>query len=406
MITHKTSGVLYSLVVLCLLGVHISHAQSEEPTLAPEVERISFISSNSGEGTLIRVHATQPILDFTPPIRVDNILEMVLHGTTFAQGIRQDPSVPPILQSRLLPRGEDLVLRFQLDERLPVQPEFFRDEYTQDLYIRLVPTAASTYTTPSTPPAPYVRNTDERPTDARAKWVLDTIVIDAGHGGPTDKGAVGVGGVEEKDLTLALALLLGGRLERELGIRVVYTRTSDVAVPLWERGRIANESGGKLFISIHANSVARGIARGTETFILGLHKTDDAREVMERENSVIRLEDDQDRYQGLDRAAVVRYTLAQSAYLRMSEALASHIEDQFANRAKRKSRGVKQAGFQVLYGASMPAVLVELGFINNRREASFLKSHAGQAMMADAIFEAVRTFKLELDKDLHLSQSQ
>lgn len=235
-------------------------------------------------------------------------------------------------------------------------------------------------------------------------WTLDTIVIDAGHGGH-DPGAV-ANGVKEKDVNLAVALQLGSYLERFLKVNVIYTRTSDEFVELQERGHIANQAGAKLFISIHANSAPYSSrVTGTETYILGLHRSEKAREVMERENEVISLETNPDQYDAFYQNSILQ-TLALSANLRMSEKLASEIENQFAERARRHSRGVKQAGLIVLWAASMPAVLVELGYLTNRFEAAYLNSKQGQDYLASAIFRAVRDFKHEYEKGLNLSAAK
>ncbi len=232
------------------------------------------------------------------------------------------------------------------------------------------------------------------------KWTLDTVVIDAGHGGH-DSGAV-ANGVKEKDVNLAVALKLGSYLERILKVNVVYTRTDDNFVELQERGHIANEAGAKLFISIHANSAPYSKSvKGTETYILGLHRTEKAKDVMERENAVVSMEANPDQYNAFYQNSILR-TLALSANLRMSEKLAGEIESQFANRANRQSRGVKQAGLIVLWAASMPAVLVELGYLTNRFEAAYLNSEQGQDYLASAIFRAVRDFKRDYEKGLNL----
>ena len=182
---------------------------------------------------------------------------------------------------------------------------------------------------------------------------------------------------------------------------MVYTRENDRFISLEGRGHIANKAGGKLFVSIHANAAANRRARGTETYFLGLHKTAAARKVMKRENEVIHLEADDSAYLEYANMTSVIQTLAQSAYMRQSQALAEAIEDQFKNRAGRQSRGVKQAGFYVLYGASMPAVLVELGFLSHPGEAAFMRSEDGQAYLASAIFRAIRRYKSEYDQGLH-----
>lgn len=222
-------------------------------------------------------------------------------------------------------------------------------------------------------------------------WKLDCVVIDPGHGGK-DPGAI-ANGVREKDVNLAVAKKLGFYIEDRLGLRVVYTRTDDRFVPLRERGRIANEECGKLFISLHVNSARRRSATGTEIYFLGLHKTEAAREVMERENGVIRLENNPEQYVDLSSEQAILETLAQSVYLRESELLAGLVHSQFRDRALRPTRGVKQAGFLVLWKASMPAILVELGFVTNRSEARYLRSRRGHDLLGSAIFRAVRAYR-------------
>lgn len=235
--------------------------------------------------------------------------------------------------------------------------------------------------------------------DLAGRWVLDTVVIDAGHGGH-DPGAR-ANGLNEKDVNLAVALKLGSYLERFLKLNVVYTRTDDSFVELEERGSIANRAGAKLFISIHANSAPYSKkVSGTETYILGMGRAEKALEVMDRENSVIKLEDNPDQYEAFYQNSILN-TLALSANMKMSEKLAAGIEKQFADRARRKSRGVKQARLIVLWAASMPAVLVELGYLTNRLESMYLNSEQGQDYLASAIFRAVRDFKMEYEKGLH-----
>lgn len=223
--------------------------------------------------------------------------------------------------------------------------------------------------------------------DTDEAWTFDTVVLDAGHGGH-DVGAT-ANGIREKDVTLGVVRRLGPLLET-LGVRVVYTRTTDVFIPLRERGRMANAAGGKLFVSVHVNATATGArARGTETYLLGLHKTDAAESVMRRENSVVRLEDDAHAYASYDVADLAAMALAGSAFQTTSERLAAAVQDRFRAQG-RVSRGVRQAGFYVLWSASMPAVLVETGFVNDPAEAAYLGSASGQDEVARAIFEAVR----------------
>ncbi|PSQ97144.1 MAG: N-acetylmuramoyl-L-alanine amidase [Bacteroidetes bacterium SW_9_63_38] len=238
--------------------------------------------------------------------------------------------------------------------------------------------------------------------EERERWQMDTIVIDAGHGGK-DPGAT-ANGLYEKDIVLDVAHKLGDYVENRLDVDVVYTRKDDRFIPLEERGHVANEAGAKLFISLHVNAARAHAAHGTEAYFLGPSKTEAAEKVMERENSVIKYEDNTKRYEDYDEQALVRQTLTQSAYMRQSEKLASLVQNQFEERVGRHNRGVHQAGFYVLWSASMPSVLVELGFLTNPREAKFLNSDKGQTYLASALFRAVRAYKKDYEKGIYRSK--
>lgn len=218
------------------------------------------------------------------------------------------------------------------------------------------------------------------------------IVIDAGHGGH-DSGAVGKNSYE-KDLTLSMALKLGKMIQAQYpDLEVLYTRQTDVFIPLYKRVQFANEEGADLFISIHCNFIGNRSTRGTETFVMGLHRADDNLEVAKRENASILLEVDYEQnYEGFDPNSPeghIMMSLYQNAYLEKSIELAAHIEKGFEAINFTKSRGVKQAGFAVLRRASMPAVLVEAGFISNEQEEAFLMSEEGQHKICEAMFDAV-----------------
>lgn len=250
---------------------------------------------------------------------------------------------------------------------------------------------------PDAPPWPSP-HPPERAAAAGYNWRLDKIVIDAGHGG-SDHGA-SYFGVREKDVTLAIARRVGQLIE-QMGVQVVYTRTDDRFVDLHERGRLANAAGGKLFLSIHANAAANPAARGTETYFLAPHRSESAREVMERENSVIRLESNPELYAELRQGGGILQALTMSAYQEESQMLAGLIESEF--RRYRHSRGVKQAGFLVLWRASMPAVLIEVGFLSNREEAEFLGSPQGQERIAQSIARAVEQYKERYERALRIA---
>lgn len=239
--------------------------------------------------------------------------------------------------------------------------------------------------------------------DQRNRWKLDIIVIDPGHGGK-DPGTIGVTKVREKDITLGIAQKLGALIKRSLkGVKVVFTRKKDEFVELYRRGQIANEAGGKLFISIHCNAMPKKPhpLKGFEIYLLRPGRTDDAIAIAERENAVVRLEEGyQKRYQELTEENFILLTMAQSAYARYSEEFAVLLQQEMERRLELQNRGVKQAGFYVLVGASMPNVLVEAGYLTNRSEEKFLKSEAGQQEVAQSIFYAVKKYKEEYDKFL------
>ena len=223
-----------------------------------------------------------------------------------------------------------------------------------------------------------------------------TVVIDPGHGG-RDPGAVGRIS-RESDIVLAIGLKLGEYIKENFDdVKVIYTRTTDVFVPLHERARIANDNKADLFISIHCNASRSGTAYGTETFVMGLHRSEENLEVAREENAAILFEDNyMEIYDGYDPnspEANIIFTLFQNAYLEQSLTMASFVQEQFRNRARRKDRGVKQAGFLVLYRVTMPAVLVEAGFVSNPAEEKYLASETGQTHIASAIFRAFRDYK-------------
>ncbi len=223
-----------------------------------------------------------------------------------------------------------------------------------------------------------------------------TVVIDPGHGG-RDPGTIGRR-AKEKDIALAISLKLGEYINEYLpDVEVIFTRKTDVSVGLHDRSRIANENNADLFISIHANSAASTRARGTETFVMGLHRSQANLEVARRENKAILYEDDyEETYDGFDPnspEANIIFALYQNAHLEQSLEMASLLQNQFRERARRVDRGVKQAGFLVLYDVTMPSILVEAGFLSNPSEEEYLLSETGQAHIASAIFRAFREYK-------------
>jgi N-acetylmuramoyl-L-alanine amidase len=227
------------------------------------------------------------------------------------------------------------------------------------------------------------------------------VVIDAGHGGH-DPGAVGKTS-KEKDIALSIALKTGKFIEENLpDVEVVYTRKTDVFVELYRRARIANEAKADLFISIHCNANKSTTPYGAETYVMGLHKSDANLAVAQTENASILLEDDYHvKYDGFDPTSpegYIFFTMLQNAYLDQSLSLASNVQKHFRERVNLFDRGVKQAGFLVLYKTTMPSVLIETGFISNVKEEKILASDEGQTYIASAIFRAVKDYKRLVEK--------
>lgn len=230
---------------------------------------------------------------------------------------------------------------------------------------------------------------------------LKKVVIDAGHGG-RDPGAVGLKSAE-KDIVLAIALKLGKYInDNHKDVEVLYTRKEDVFVELFRRADIANENNADLFISIHANASPNKRAYGTETYAMGLHTSKENLEVARKENKAILFEDDYStRYEGYDPnspESFIVFSLMQNTFLYQSLDFASHIQNQFTERVKRFNRGVKQAGFLVLWRTTMPSVLIEVGFISNPDEEKYLMSEEGQNHLASAIYRAFRDYKEAIEK--------
>lgn len=355
----------------------------------PGITRISFTARSDDRGYVIRVHTTGKVqahsLDQPSPTE----LTLTLYNTGLEPELRRGEARGPVQRYTVTPSDDRVVISFAIDPNQPVEAAAYPDRDSDDILLGV------TY----------------KPTESRVTggfdetssehWALDCIVLDAGHGG--HDGGAASNGVREKDITLAVARKVGRYVEDRLGIRVVYTREDDRFIELHERGRIANESCGKLFVSIHANAAGNRSAHGSETYFLGLHRSKSALDVMERENSVVALESDPGLYAGFDDASVIVQTMATTAYQQQSERLASMIQDQFKNRADRPSRGVKQAGFLVLWRASMPAVLIELGFVTNPAEARYLRSEQGQDLLASAIFRSIRDYKEQYERGVRYS---
>lgn len=231
---------------------------------------------------------------------------------------------------------------------------------------------------------------------AQKKYV---VVLDAGHGGK-DPGKVGHKNIKEKEVVLDLVLRVGRILETKPNIKVIYTRKKDEFIGLAERGKIANKANADLFVSIHCNAHHTD-AEGTETWVLGTHANNKNFEVAKMENAVILLEDNYEvNYKGFDPnspESLIGLTLMQEEYLDQSIALASLIQDEFTNELKRVNRGVKQAGFVVLHQTYMPSILIEAGFLTNKKEAMYVNSRKGRQQISNSIASGIEKYIAQLD---------
>lgn len=244
----------------------------------------------------------------------------------------------------------------------------------------------------------FMMNIPMQAQQQQKEWV---IVLDAGHGGK-DPGAVNKGlNLKEKDITLAIALKLGSMLENLENVKVVYTRETDIFLELHKRAKIANDNKADLFISIHCNAVSSSKPYGAETWVMGLHKSKANLELAKKENAAVLLEEDYEtKYDGFDPnspEADIIFSLYQNQFLEQSVDFATKVQEQITSQAKRFDRGVKQAGFIVLYKTTMPGILIEAGFISNKNEGKYLNTDAGQKAIAKSVYDAFKTYKKSVD---------
>lgn len=243
-------------------------------------------------------------------------------------------------------------------------------------------------------------------THKKTDFKVRTVIIDAGHGGK-DPGTSG-SRTKEKDIVLDVALKLGGYINEHLpDVKVIYTRKTDVFVELGERARIANKNDADVFISIHANSLPRSVSvqrkaaiYGTETYVMAERNSSRNLEVAKRENSVILLEEDYEKKYDFDPKSpesLILFSLTQSAFQEKSIYLANKIEEQFGQRAGRRSNGVKQSSLYLMWSTTMPSVLVEIGYLSNPKEENELNDSSVQGNIASGIFRAFRDYKNDIE---------
>ena len=382
---------------------------------------MSAVERSDGKGFVVRYHLTNAIDSSTVLQPSSNLLQMVIYSSEIdTSNFQYPPSGPVFSDFELFKIPDGIALNIHLHDGHYFNFTTYTDRNGTDHLLALTSTSDTEMTsiTPDITPIDwslyadnefYATEPDSGPGDTTNSGRtngsnFNVVVIDAGHGGK-DPGTLG-GRIHEKDVVLDVALKVGQYIEENIpDLKVVYTRTDDRFIELEERGRIANRYNGDLFISIHANAFDhRNKARersvhGAEVYFLGMTRSKSALEVMKRENSVIELESGEK--EELTEEDLLIYELMNAGNMSTSQRIAEMIEHQFRERAQRKSRGVKQAGFQVLYEASMPGVLIELGFLSNPNEANYLTSEYGQSIVASAIFRSIRDFKLEYDKSFN-----
>jgi N-acetylmuramoyl-L-alanine amidase len=369
-------------------------------TTAPAMPTYDFTTvfmESKVNGMLLRIPAARPLEDFESWLHNEGWLYVTIaDAKADVDAINRLKAAGLIKQIVAVQSPTSVQLTFRLSGKI-ANTEISRDEHSNDILISI--------RTPSDREKELLEKRQHEIQSGlenqRKRWELDVIVIDPGHGG-YDPGTVGVTGVKEKDVTLAIALKVGRLIEKNLkGVKVVYTRKTDTFVPVYKRGQIANEADGKLFVSIHANSTKHKPTplRGFEVYLLRPGRTEEAITIAERENSVIQLEEGyEQRYKQLTDENFILVTMAQSAHVKASELFADIAQQELESHVNVPNQGVKQAGFYVLVGASMPNVLVETAYLSNREDERFLRSNAGQQRIAAALFAAVKRYKQEYEK--------
>ncbi|MBW7889293.1 MAG: N-acetylmuramoyl-L-alanine amidase [Bacteroidetes bacterium] len=373
--------------------------------IVPHITKIEV--TNKKNGVLIRLHASAKVKEFSGSAQNGDWIYVTLPGAVGDSTVLDSLYAMGIVREvKSVQMETALQLSFRLRAKI-LSSDLSQDLTSDDLLFSLFMTETAPADTPvlaKEKPADAPKKNDDyqkKIEQQKKKWKLDVVVIDAGHGGH-DPGTIGTIGTREKDVALGIALKLGELIEKQLpGVRVVYTRKTDRFVELFRRGQIANEAEGKLFISIHCNSTERkpSNANGFEIYLLRPGKTDDAIKIAEKENAVVKLEKDYEgRYQELTEENFIILTMAQSAYVKQSEQFAELLEETMNEKLPSKDRAVKQAGFYVLVGASMPNVLIETGYLSNPKEEKYLRNPSGQTVIAESIVEALKKYKAEYEK--------
>ncbi len=414
------------LKIICFLFLFSGFLSLPEVWAQNELNRISAVERSDEQGHVVRFHLSEAIDSSKVMQPATDLFQVMLYSPHLDTVNFIPPETGNVFEEfniYNLPSGVAVDIKLNKDNYFNFST--YPDKNRKDLLLALTQTTPDNLTgiTEEIAPIQWDLYTDslstgdlkefsftETPQDERRNdSKFDVVVIDAGHGG-WEPGAGGINGAYEKDITLEVGLKVGKYIEQNIpDLKVVYTRTTDEYVSLVDRGKIANDNNGDLFVSIHVNSFAHAnrvrqqSVNGAEVYFLGMARSQSALEVMKRENSVVQFESGE--IEELTEEDLLIYELINAGNMSTSQRFAENIEGQFRERAQRRSRGVKQAGFQVLYEASMPGVLIELGFISNPDEARFLNSEYGQAIVASAIYRSIRDFKLNYDRSYNRQTS-
>jgi N-acetylmuramoyl-L-alanine amidase len=349
---------------------------------------VDFEAETKGNGILIRLHTgkTFSASDIATSIS-QGWLHITLYGGTLDTIKLASEGIPGIFRK---------LLSFQSEHSAQMSFQFERKILDRKVTVGEGTVSVSVWTSDKLHDI-----SNALPEKAKARWLIDTIVIDPGHGG-RDPGAIGPTGAKEKDINLAIAFRLKSLLERRLPqAKVLMTRTSDVLVGLKDRWHFANVNGGKLFISIHTNANDDRRVRGFSTYFLGVGgKTREAIEVAQKENSVVKYEDKPEAYEEYQDFDYILNAIALSSYLKESQDLATMVNESMWRFTKVPDQGVHQQFFQVLIGASMPRVLVETAFLSNANEERLLKTRSFQQNIAEALCQSIEKFKTRYEKEI------
>jgi N-acetylmuramoyl-L-alanine amidase len=401
------------LTILCFLALQFVWPPEELPA-QNQLERISVHERSDGKGYVFRYHLEQAVDSFSVSQPAPDLIQVMLYspGLDTLDFIHPEESTA-YDHIDYHKNSEGFGFDIFLDKDMFVKTAAYPDRNSNDMLVALEYTSKEEITKIADetdfiywheyreePTTELFNSQDDTYVPIRDGREFNTIVIDAGHGGH-DPGSMNRRlGLKEKDIALEVAIRVGDYIKEHIpDMEVIYTREDDTFVPLDKRGLIATRAKADLFVSIHLNAVQNPRVYGAEVFFLGMHRSESALEIMKRENSVVNLEENGGQ-QHLSEEELLIYELANAGNIAVSERVAAMVEHQFRNRAQRHSRGIKQAGFMILWHASTPAILVELGFLSNPNEARYMNSEYGQTIMASAIFRAIRDFKVEYDRSI------